>query len=191
MAESYELRKAAARKRSATLNITGRDIGDLPGVADPARKEAAQDSLQCFLATYFPASPALALEDLLRAEAGVRGGLLTAPGEVACPAVLWALLFGSRRHVVLLAKDETSARTLIDDLKRELVDGDLLLEDFPEVCYPLTQRRRIPGWSKNAIVLPETPGSAASGATVRAMSPRDRIAGLLEPRPDLIAIVVD
>ena len=50
----YEALKERAAARNRALSEAGRDIGDLPAVADPGRKERAQSDFQFFCTAYFP-----------------------------------------------------------------------------------------------------------------------------------------
>ncbi len=190
MKTEYELRKTAAGKRVAEASLSGRDIGGLPPLADPGRREAARGSFRAFLESYWPSPPAADETDIGQVEAGVHGGFLVAPRE-AVRATLWVVLFGQRAHVVLVGRDPTHARTLLDGVKHELGDNDLLLEDFPEVCFPITGQRRLPGWTVDRIILPSIPGSPASEALLRAVAATARIAALAHQRSDGIVVWPD
>src|SRR5690606_18635063 len=50
----YERMKEAARKRNAALALAGRDIGELPEVENPDRKDRASRDFRYFCETYFP-----------------------------------------------------------------------------------------------------------------------------------------
>ena len=45
---AYDAMKERARLRNAMLSLSGRDIGDLPAVADPARRERAARDFRFF-----------------------------------------------------------------------------------------------------------------------------------------------
>jgi hypothetical protein len=99
--------------------------------------------------------------------------------ETAC---LWAMLYGHREFVVLVGATETATLETLGSIKTEFEDNELLLEDFPEVVYPIQclngisnrckgqlcngQRTRI-SWTANEIVLPTIEGSRAAGAIIR------------------------
>lgn len=51
---SYEQRKAREARRQAEQSAEGRDIGEIPTVVDPVRRERCRTSLREFMATYFP-----------------------------------------------------------------------------------------------------------------------------------------
>jgi len=56
----YAAHKERARARQARQALAGRDIGDLPPVADPIGKGEAGRNLRVFLERYFPDSFPLA-----------------------------------------------------------------------------------------------------------------------------------
>ncbi|MCW5777762.1 MAG: hypothetical protein KIS87_15100, partial [Phycisphaeraceae bacterium] len=49
----YEAMKERARQRNAMLSLSGRDIGELPEVADAARKQRAARDFRFFCEAYF------------------------------------------------------------------------------------------------------------------------------------------
>ena len=53
-ADPYETLKDRARARNATIALAGRDIGQLPAVVDPQRKEKASRDFRFFCESYFP-----------------------------------------------------------------------------------------------------------------------------------------
>ncbi|MCX7700079.1 MAG: hypothetical protein N2039_04320, partial [Gemmataceae bacterium] len=125
-------------------------IGELPAVADPDRKAHAEEDFRFFCEAYFPRTFHLAwspdhLKVIARIEQAVlHGGLFalamprgsgkTCIAECAC---LWAVLYGHREFVYLIGSDEGHAMDMLDAIKMELEGNDLLLEDFPEVVYPI------------------------------------------------------
>ena len=54
MTGGYEAHRQAAAQRQADLSQQGRDIGDLPEVENPDRKEACRHDFRLFCETYFP-----------------------------------------------------------------------------------------------------------------------------------------
>lgn len=180
--ESYDQHKDRAARRSAELSAAGRDIGDLPAIADPARRTNAATNFQFFCEAYFPQSFHLAwsadhLKVLRKIEQAVlHGGLFamamprgsgkTTICECAC---IWAVLNGHREFVCLIGSDEGHAMDMLESIKTELDANDLLLADYPEVCNPIQaldgianrcngqlyqgDRTHI-GWTAKYIVLP-------------------------------------
>ncbi|MFV0446411.1 MAG: terminase gpA endonuclease subunit [Planctomycetaceae bacterium] len=180
--ESYEQLKDRTARRSAELSAAGRDIGDLPAIADPARRSTAATNFQFFCESYFPQSFHLAWSDdhlkVLRKieQAVLKGGLFamamprgsgkTTICECAC---IWAVLNGHREFVCLIGSDEGHAMDMLESIKTELDANELLLADYPEVCHPIQsldgianrcngqlyhgERTHI-GWTAKYIVLP-------------------------------------
>ncbi len=70
----------------------------------------------------------------LFALAMARGSGKSSIAEVAC---IWAVLYGHRNFVCLIGSDEGHACDMLDSIKTELDSNELLLADFPEVCFPI------------------------------------------------------
>ncbi len=84
--------------------------------------------------------------------------------------------------VCLIGSDEGHACDMLDSIKTELDSNELLLADFPEVCFPIqaldesqiarmvssikANARRF-GWTAKEVVLPTIEGSGASGAIIK------------------------
>jgi len=116
--------------------------------------------------------------------------------ETAC---LWALVYGHREFIALVGADEAHAEQMLDAIKSELENNDLLLADFPEVVFPVQSlegiHQRAPGqlfngaqtyigWTAREIVLPTIPGSMASGSVIRVAGITGRIRGMKHKRAD-------
>lgn len=208
----YEAMKEAARARNAALSAAGRDIGELPEVVDPERRTRCRTSFRAFCDAYFPQTFHLEWSpDHLRVigkieQAVLHGGLFamamprgSGKSSLAECACLWAMLYGHRDFVTLIGSDEGHALGMLESIKTELESNDLLLEDFPAVCYPIHslegianrcsgqlykgERTQI-GWTANEIVLPTIAGSEASGAIIRVAGITGRIRGMKFKRPD-------
>ena len=210
--DSYEKLKERARARNVALAIAGRDIGDLPDVVDPQRKAKAASDFRYFCESYFPLTFHLAwstdhLKVITRIEQAVlRGGLFamamprgsgkTTICECAC---IWAVLNGHREFVCLIGSDEGHAMDMLDSIKMELDGNDLLLEDYPEVVYPIQAldgianrcngqlyqgHRTHIGWTAREVVLPTIPGSVGSGAIIKVAGITGRIRGMKYKRSD-------
>ncbi len=73
----YEAMKEAARARNAALSAAGRDIGELPEVVDPERRERCRASFRAFCEAYFPLTFSLAWSpDHLRVIAKIEQAVL-------------------------------------------------------------------------------------------------------------------
>jgi len=181
-AESYDQHKDRTARHSAELSASGRDIGDLPAIADPARRLKSATNFQFFCESYFPQSFHLAWSDdhrkVLRKieQAVLQGGLFamamprgsgkTTICECAC---IWAVLNGHREFVCLIGSDEGHAMDMLESIKTELDANESLLADYPEVCHPIQSLDGIAnrcngqlyhgdrthiGWTAKYIVLP-------------------------------------
>ncbi len=109
------------------------------------------------------------------------------------------MLYGHRDFVCLIGSDEGHAMDMLESVKTELDGNDLLLEDFPEVVYPIQcldgianrcsgqlykEDRTHIGWTAREVVLPTIPGSKASGAIIKVAGITGRIRGMKFKRAD-------
>ncbi len=209
---AYQAHRERAAQRQRELSRAGRDIGDLPAVVNSERKAKAERDFRFFCEQYFPQTFHLpwsldhlkviakieqaVLEGGLFAMAMPRGSGKTSLCETAC---LWALLYGHREFVALIGSDEEHAASMLDSIKAELENNEALLEDFPEVVYPIRCLEGIHqraggqlyqgkqthiGWTAREIVLPTMPDSKASGGIIRVAGITGRIRGMKYKRPD-------
>ncbi|MDX2199592.1 MAG: terminase gpA endonuclease subunit, partial [Phycisphaerae bacterium] len=208
----YEAMKERAAQRNRELALLGRDIGELPAVIHADRKARAAADFRFFCEQYFPQTFHLpwspdhlkviakieqaVLEGGLFAMAMPRGSGKTSLCETAC---IWALVFGHREFVALIGSDEEHAANMLDSIKVELETNDALLDDFPEVVYPIRALEGIHqraagqlyqgkqthiGWTAKEIVLPTMPGSRASGSIMSVAGITGRIRGMKHKRVD-------
>lgn len=183
------------------------DIGDLPKVAKPKRKAACKRDLHKYLTTYFPNTAGLkpfgeAQKALIASIQAVilrngkalhrfpRGYVKTTISELAA---LWATSYGHRHFVPIFGANRNAAHEIIESIRMELAENDLLYEDFPEVCHAIralegkVQRCRSQTyqgqptyieWSADTIVLPTIPKSAASGAIIKSIGIKQASRGM-------------
>ncbi len=209
-AAAYTARRERTAARDKSQSRAGRDIGALPPVVNPARKAAAATSFRAWCESYFPATFALAwspdhLRVIAAIERSVRDGGLFAfamprgsgkTSLVECAAA-WALFFGYRDFVAIVGADEEHARTMLESIKVEAETNDALLEDFPEVVFPIVALERIHQrangqlfdgqptnihWTANELQFPTIPGSRASGGIIRVAGITGRIRGMSAKR---------
>lgn len=209
---AYEKKKERERERNAAASREGRDIGELPPVADPERRARALADPELFATTYFPGrfkkkmsdDQGTSLEELQRvAEEGgkkvfaaPRGDGKTTRSEVM---TIWAILSGKRRFVALVGATRTASLENLESIKGEFESNELLLADFPEVCFPVhclegihnkCKGQRYQGkptlmkWAGDMFVLPTIEGSPASGAVICCRGILGRIRGMKYRRPD-------
>jgi energy-coupling factor transporter ATP-binding protein EcfA2 len=205
-ATAYEAHKERARTRQAEISKSGRDIGELPAIADPERRARTRENLRPFLETYFPQRFSLAWsDDHLRVIANIEAAALRGElNALAMPrgsgkttllecAQMWVKLHGHRRFGVIIGADKPSAVQILESIKSELETNELLAADFPEVCYPIAKldgiaqrangqlhkgRRTRIGWTEDVLILPTIEGSAASGGIIRVAGITGRIRGM-------------
>lgn len=114
-------------------------------------------------------------------------------------AGVWSIVYGHREFVTLVGATESAALEMMESVKTEIESNELLAEDFPEVCYPITQLEGIANrcagqlyhgkrtkitWTANEIVLPTVEGSKASGMIIRVAGLTGRIRGMKYKRSD-------
>lgn len=209
---TYAERRDAARQALMEQSLAGRDIGELPPVENPERKEACRYDFRLFCETYFPEVYALEWsEDHLRAIAKIeksvlKGGLFalamsrgSGKSSLTETAAIWAMCYGHREFVVVIGASESAAIEILDSIKTELEVNEHLAADFPEVCYPIAaldgianrcagqlykgERTRIT-WTSSEIVLPTIAGARSSGVIVRVAGITGRIRGMKYKKPD-------
>ena len=71
---------------------------------------------------------------------GESGSGKTTLAEWAC---IWCLVYGHRPFLMLIGADQTIACGMLDSIKSQIENNDLLLEDFPAACYPVRALERI------------------------------------------------
>ena len=211
----YARHKDAVNARGRAASESSRDIAAEGWVHPPVnaeRKESCRRSFRGFCEQYFPQTFHLAwspdhltviakieqavLEGGLFAMAMPRGSGKTTLCETAC---LWALLYGHREFVALIGSDEDHAADMLDSIKSELENNDLVDEDFAEVTGPIRalegihQRaagqlyrgaRTHVGWTAKEIVLPSIEASLASGGIIKVAGITGRIRGMKHKRAD-------
>ncbi len=214
-------RRAAARSRETSAGE--REIGSPPNIKNQRRRDAGGKSLKKFAVTYFPERFYLGfsadhdrciakmeravLNGELFALAMARGSGKTTLCEVA---LLWALLYGYRKFLVLVGADKEAAKALLDSIKIELETNDLLMDDFPEVCHAIRSldglANRCKGqtcnghrthikWSDHKVIMPTVANSKCKGSIVVCKGLTGGIRGLkhitadgVSLRPDIVVI---
>jgi hypothetical protein len=211
-ARRYDQIRAANITRNRKASRAGRDIGELPPVADQARRDESRRSFRRFCETYLPQTFKLAwspdhLAVIDRIErATVDGGLFafamprgSGKTSLVIAAALWSLLHSLRHFVAIIGADEKHARRMLDSLALELETNDLLLADFPEICAPIRALERIHQRARgqmhqgqptrivrtaDELVLPTIASSPASGAVARVAGITGHLRGMTAKRQD-------
>lgn len=205
MALTYGERKAQIAAREAAISRTGRDIGPMPKVKDAARREECARDFNRWCTTYDGGTFDLPWSRDHLQVIGIIERVVLNGGQfaIAMPrgsgktclciaAATWSLLYGYHKFVLLVGSTETAADEMLQSLRQTLAENELLLADFPEVCYPIHRLDGIPHrcggqlldgkrtrmcWTHKEMVLPTVTGSLASGSVVRTAGIDGRIRG--------------
>lgn len=219
----YEKQKLRSAKRQAVSALSGRDIGAIPPICNLERRNFCEFNLKNFCETYFKESYKLEFSSdhekvIHKMERSILNGGLFA---VAMPrgsgkttlvetTIIWGILYGHRNFISLIGATETAAVEILASIKTEIETNDLLLEDFPEVCYPIKkldgianrckgqlsqgERTRI-SWRDDEVIMPTVKNSLASGAIIKCAGITGRIRGMTHKkangekiRPNLVVI---
>ncbi len=202
----YERHKSKAAQRQSEISIAGRDIGEIPPVADPERRASCRNSLERFCRTYFPdifylEFSAIQKETIGRIqESAMHGGKFA----IAMPrgsgktticerAAIWAALYGYRRYIVVIGATDGAIREMYASIRMAFEANKLIQDDFPEVCYPVTclegitnrskgqlccGKRTYIEWGEQQMVFPTVDGSEIGGTIITSTSLTGRIRGM-------------
>lgn len=202
------------------LVSSANDIFPIPEVANKERRETAEKNFKFFCNQYLPNRFHLSwakthLESISTMESAVlhsegcyafaepRGSGKTSLCEALA---LWALLNAHRRFVLIMGATAEHSKEIFDSINIELEANDKLLEDYPEVCYPIvclngsyirSRSQHIQGhptritWRSDGLSLPDVPGSKVSGSTIKCASITGRVRGIKKTRADGVSIRPD
>ena len=210
--DSYAKHRKRQASKAKEESTEARDIGPIPAIVNPKRRESCRLNLKKYLLTYFPEAFPLpfsedherilkdiekrALEGGLKAIAMPRGSGKT---TILIRAMLWVLSYGHQKFGVLVEADAGAAEESLDAIKIEWETNPRLLEDFPEIAFPIrclegiTQRgnaqttqgkRTHIGWKRRELVFPTVEGSVSSGAIIRCTGILGRVRGMQKVLPD-------
>lgn len=188
------------------------NIKEIPRCKHPARRKSCMADFGLFAKTYFSAvfdlpwskdhlkvvgkAENVIVHDDNLAVAMPRGSGKTA---ICRAAALWGTLRGGHPFVVFIGATAPRGSETMTWLKNTLLTNDLLLEDFPEVLWPIRamggEPRRCKGqryrgkntnivWGRDQIVLPTIARSKCSGHTILATSLEGHFLGLSHALPD-------
>lgn len=212
-ADSAKRHTARVAERSRENHSAKAEIGELPPVKDPARREQCRLSLIDDLRLYYPQSTGLkpfslahekviarmqwsALEGAEIWNCVFRGFAKT---SIAIGTVIWALKYGHRHFPILIAATKKFGMNILRMVKTQFETNPLLYEDFPEICHAV---RALHGktqgcasqtyrgqptrmiWGAEEIALPVIAGSVASGSICAAFGITGALNGLVRPMPD-------
>lgn len=219
---AYEKHRDAAAERARFQSSGKREIGAIPPVADPQRRQACQLDLQLGLETYFPdifyhgwSSQHIEVIDALNQALRTGGmfalGMPRASGKtmLCIHTGILAMLYSWRRYLVLIGATAEAASEMLDVIKMQLECNELLLADFPEICFPVWQLQGISQRAKGQTVAGEQThikwsgrkkiifptvyrrGRALGGSVIQTIGLLGRIRGMVHQTPEGKAIRPD
>jgi hypothetical protein len=203
-------RRDAQRRRGRTED--SQEISALVGpIENPVRRKAALLSFRSFCETYFRARFSRPWSDdhlkvIATIEQAVtvggffvvampRGSGKTSLCEVAA---IWAVLTGRHRFVLLVGATKEAALEMLDAIKMELEENELLAADFPREIEPFVllggearkasgqrwkNKRTHIGWKAAEVVFATVPRSKAAGAVLRVAGITGRVRGAKATTP--------
>ena len=131
-------------------------MGTPPDIVNQERRDACKHDLHKYLLTYHPSAFPLEFSaDHLRLIKETQKVILEGGSVVAAfprgsgkttifqRAEIWAAIYGHVRFPMLIAADDLKFRKLLRGIKTILESNQLLLEDFPEVIFPIRALDRI------------------------------------------------
>lgn len=153
---AYESHREGMAAASRARSIKGREIGQIPDIADPDRREKCKDSLKLFCETYMRKTFHLGWSDdhiraIDRIEETVSKGALFAyamdrgKGKTALSraAVVWAISYRLRWYVFKIGATAEKAEESLDSIRIIMRFGAEYAADFPEISYPVQCLRGI------------------------------------------------
>lgn len=140
-------------ERMRATRAAAADIGEVPAVKDPERRERCRDDLRLFCETYRASVFSFGWSDdhisILNSLESIILGVAPSPlmalamprgsgkTTISITAAIWALLYGHRHWVCLVGATAGKAEALLKSIKTELRFNPDIVADFPEVCYPI------------------------------------------------------
>jgi len=146
--KTFSDKSNAELNRARKLRESIRNIGRIPDVVNPARRESCKYSLSNFIKTYSltPLNPFSAnhLTVIKRIENCVfHGGVFIeavyrgfGKSTIAEFAIAWITLYGHKRFTPIVCANQPLANVRLGAIKTLLL-SDRIAEDFPEVCFPI------------------------------------------------------
>ena len=212
IADKYAAHKADSAARSREKSASGRDIGDIPSCADVKLRKRCEADLQTFLETCFPNAFRLGwCEDHLLLIAELQRVILTGgfraigmprgtgKSTIVMRAMLWAVCIRKHSFAMIAAANSSKAEKLLRDIVVEVSHNQILLELFPEICYPFRKLEGVANRARGQLyqgaptnlltstksvcfaTLPDYPGT---GAIISAAGLMEAVRGALHTLPD-------
>jgi len=160
-AEKYERHKAHMRDKIREDRLDARDIQDTieehRGQVNVERRESCRHNLQLFCETYkadlFPLAWSQPHIEVLQCiqRTVLQGGQFAiamprgnGKTSMMVSAMEWAILYGHHKFGVIVGATDPHAERILEVIIEDLAYGDVLIEDFPEACLPISLIGRDP-----------------------------------------------
>ncbi len=129
-----------------------RNIGEIPEVQNPDRRNRCAKSLKLFIEEYFRDEEKFNLpwasfhiEAMRKMEASILNGGLFAmalprgSGKSAITerAIIWAIVYGYRHYIVAIGDGKAASNEILQTVQTEIESNERLIADFPEICFPI------------------------------------------------------
>jgi hypothetical protein len=181
----YDGERERLAKIASDRSAAGREIGALPAIANPRRRNRCRKSLKVFCETYNPRAFNLGWSDdhlkaIARIEEAATLGALYAfamargsgKSAICRMAALWAVSYALVRYVFLIGATDTKATATLDAIRMFIRFLPEYGADFPEIAVPARKLQGIAQraggqtcggeptmieWAGNQITLPTVP----------------------------------
>lgn len=208
---AYEAQKKRTLIAQREQSAAGREIGPLPTVVDPDRRARGLADSEFFYKTYLAERFSMSFGSAHRKAIGIldeciyHGGLNAfamprgfGKSTLTEAALIKAKCYGLRLYSVFIGATDDLSSEFVSGIRKEFEQNELLLEDFPEICYPIrklegiTQRARgqtLGGvatqmeFSDGHLVFPTVAGSKSSGSIIQSFGLTGSIRGLRRRTP--------
>lgn len=208
----YQRKKERSAEREREKSKSAREIGPLPAVVNPERRESCRLSLKLFLETYQAETFNLPWSDDHLRAISVMQDVILGGGQYALAmprrqgkttmitgATLWAILYGHRKFVVVIAATKADSVKIASNVKITIESDELIGADFPEACYPIQKLEGVNNranaqtldgeqtrirWTREEIVFPNIPSADCGCARLYCRSITGAIRGLSDKLPD-------
>lgn len=201
----YDRIKIESANRRRELSKSGRDIGNIPPIANAKIRRECDRHFQAFCEHLFPNRftkswsadhlRVIKLIDKTIKEGGrVAYGMPRGRGKTTFAecAGIWANAAGYHRYGLIVAATGTDAEDVLEHIQAELGYNETLGSIYPGICYPFQQlegearraggqlhhgRRTFIGWGKDKIRFPIIAGERGGGAVIQTAGIEGRIRG--------------
>jgi hypothetical protein len=181
----YDQHRERMADKSAAASRAGRDIGEIPEIANVRRRDLGRKSLKVFCETYNPEAFSLGwsadhLRVIARIEEATFGRALygfamprgSGKTTICRMASLWAVAYGYCRYVFVIGANAEKAEDTLSAIKMFVRFLEDFAADFPEISYPVRQLAGIAqraggqlceeqptmiAWESSRIILPTVP----------------------------------